>query len=663
MTLGAPWLLWGLPVVAATGWLLARARRWRWITACRLQGVAPGAGPAGLSRRDGLALGALTCVVLALARPQWNPRPYDVERRGRDLVLVLDVSRSMLAADVFPSRLEAAKIAIHEALPALAGQRLALITFAGSASARVPLTLDHEFVRYMLARADPTDVDVGSTSLQAAIEKALDTVLTNAAGSRRDMVIFTDGEDHLSNLKQTGQLLAQSDARVLIIGLGDPARGAPVPAAGSTNGWMQYHDTAVRSRLEENTLTALAHDSPRVTYFAARTRPFDLPTLYGQMIAGARDDVPVGKLRQVRYTEGYPVLLLLGVALWLAGTTRRSRSAAPVALGLVFLWQGCAPRPDDGAAAAFRARCQRGGELRRLATEQAAADAVAARLLLLDAREEFLRAALLQPGDLVAARQITGLTGEIRALADQIEKQRAAENQRREDLAKVIERLRELAARETRLAEQSQRLLRRQPAPPPAELAALAAPAATEQQAVNDGTAAVLETVKFHRDQLRELLRRAYGTATRPLLTELDGPTDLLAGAVAAQQQALANLAPDAVRWPPANTAVHIAGGRLQQALDELRGQQPPKPDRDNNQPPPLGDEAYDEDRESTEADAESGKSLPVAAGELNTALSLRSLPVPNYTAEEILAEEAANEQQRAKHKAARAGSKVEKNW
>ncbi|NQU69475.1 MAG: VWA domain-containing protein, partial [Rhodospirillales bacterium] len=147
-----------LPLVALSGWFMVRGRRLQRDAACRLKGVAPADGPAGLGRRDCLALAALVCTVLALARPQWNPRPYDVERRGRDLVIALDLSRSMLAADVFPSRLEAARIAIHEALPAWTGHRIALVTFAGSASVRVPLTLDHGFVRYMLERADPSDM-------------------------------------------------------------------------------------------------------------------------------------------------------------------------------------------------------------------------------------------------------------------------------------------------------------------------------------------------------------------------------------------------------------------------------------------------------------------------------------------------------------------------
>ncbi len=270
MSLGTPWMLLLLPLVALAGWLMVRARRLQREAACRLKGVAPENGRVVLGRRDWLALAALACVVVALARPQWNPRPYDVERRGRDLVIALDVSRSMLAADIFPSRLEMARIAIHEALPAFAGQRVALVTFAGSASVRVPLTLDHGFVRYMLERADPSDMDMGSTSLQAAFEKVDGTVLTDAAGGRRDVVVFTDGEDHLSDIEKTAELLAQCGARVLIIGLGDPVRGARVPDSLGDNQWMRHNDVEVVSRLQEGTLARLADQGPNVNYYPAQ---------------------------------------------------------------------------------------------------------------------------------------------------------------------------------------------------------------------------------------------------------------------------------------------------------------------------------------------------------------------------------------------------------
>ena len=680
MSLGTPWMLLLLGLVALAGWLMARGRRLQREAACRLKGVAPENGQAFLSHGDWLALAALVLAVVALARPQWNPRPYDIERRGRDLVIALDVSRSMLAADIFPNRLEMARIAIHEALPALAGQRVALVTFAGSASVRVPLTLDHGFVRYMLERADPSDMDLGSTSLQAALEKVASTVLTDAAGGHRDLVVFTDGEDHLSDIGKTAELLAQCGARVLIVGLGDPVRGARVPDARDDNRWMRHNDVEVVSRLEESTLTELAGQGSNVTYFPARTRPFDLVPLYRQLIAGAGDDVVVGGLRQIRYTEGYPYLLALAVVLWLASSSWKLPKMRHLIL-LALLAPGCAQRVQLDGEAAFRARYKQGSELRSFAREQSDADAFAERSLLVDAREEFLRAALLRPGNIETARGITTITRRLRELETVIEQQRAEEKQRREKLADSIERLRKLTVRQERLSQQSRDVLRRRPVPtgeeanipeylatteqllPQEELNRLAPPVFTEQRAVREGTASVLDSITLQQDTLRQLLTRAYGDIGRLPRTEVDPVVDLLAGTVAAQDQALASLAAEAVRWPRANTALHTAAGRIEQALDALGSLQPPKTDDEDDTMASRNVGDYDENMDGLESESQDNRSQPVSPGDFQEALSLRSLPIPDYTSAEIMDEEAANQQKRARRKAARAGAKVEKNW
>ncbi len=712
MNLGTPWMLLLLPLVAIAGWLMMRAHCLQRQAACRLQGVAAENRPMRLARRDWLALAALVCIVLALARPQWNPRPYDVERRGRDLVIALDVSRSMLAADVFPSRLETARIAIHEALPAWSGQRIALITFAGSAAVRVPLTLDHEFVRYMLERTDPSNMVVGSTSLQSAVEKAVGTVLTDATRGGRDLVVFTDGEDHLSDVKKTANLLSECGARVLIVGLGDPVRGARVPSASGENQWMQYQDANVVSRLDESTLEKLAGTASNVTYYPARTRPFDLRTLYQQLISGAADNVVVGKMRQVRYTEGYPILLGLSVVLCLALSPWRKKKVGnhlpetgspgashkwfltpfllPLSLLVVLalLLPGCTRQADIDADAAFRAKCQRGGELLEYAEEQPDTDAVAQRSLLLKAREQFLLAALLQPGDVKTARRITAVTGRLHELEGAIEKQRAEEANRQETLAEIIQRLDHLSARQTSLAGQSTQLLARQIAAEPNIFEdtttiednnkfednndtttasnnidrRFTSQAVKEQQAVREGTGSVLENVTLQRDVLRQTLKQAFGIGSEPE-TEVDPIVNLLEEATTAQQQALASLAPKSIDWPRANTAFHTAAGRMQQALESLRALQPPSTDQENATIPAKNSSDYNEEMAAAASENNGNKSQPVPAGDFQTALSLQSLPVPNYTSADILAEEVANQKQRTKQRAASAGAKVEKNW
>ncbi len=681
MSLGAPWMLLLLPLVALAGWLLVRSRRLQREAACRLKGVAVENVRGSLTYRDWLTLVALVSIVAALARPQWNPRPYEIERRGRDLVVALDVSRSMLAADLFPSRLEMARIAILEALPALAGQRVALVTFAGSASVRVPLTLDHGFVRYMLERADPSDMDVGSTSLQAAFEKVAGAVLADAAGGSRDLVVFTDGEDHLSDLRKTAELLTRCGARVLIIGLGDPARGARVPDALDGSQWMRHNNVEVVSRLQERTLSDLAGACSNATYFPARTRPFDLVPLYQQWIAGAgEDDVVVGGLRQVRYSEGYPWLLALAVVLWLVPSPSRLPTSSSLIL-LALMAPGCAPRVEEDDAAAFRARFAQGSQLQQFAQEQSGVDPLAERSLLVDAREEFLRAALLQPGHIETARRITAITRRLREVEAVIEQQRSEEQQRHEKLAETVGRLRKLAMRQKRLSERSRRVLRRPPVLsgeqanlpesmvateqllPQKESNSLALPISTEQQAVRKGTASVLEGITGQRDALRQVLTRAYGDTDRLPATEVDPIVDLLAGTVAAQDEALAGLAPGAVAWPRANTALHTAAGRMEQALDALQSLQPPKPDEDDDSMASRNAGDHDEPMDGLDSDSQDDRSQPVSPGDFEEALSLRSLPIPDYTSAEILAEEAANQQKRARQKAVQAGAKVEKNW
>ena len=230
-----PEMLLLLAILPMLGKLLTRAQKKQAEAAAKLRGEKPfskhwtrakrerprerGAVTAGSGKKQlVLQLGSLAALILALAQPAWNPHPGPAGMRGRDLVIALDISRSMLAQDVFPSRLDGAKIALFESLDHLNGQRIGLITFAGAASVRVPLTLDHNFVRYMLDRAQPSDADVGSTSIQSAIEKAIDVVLKESETGKQDVILLTDGEDLLSDIEKTAEELRDCGARVLMVG-------------------------------------------------------------------------------------------------------------------------------------------------------------------------------------------------------------------------------------------------------------------------------------------------------------------------------------------------------------------------------------------------------------------------------------------------------------
>jgi hypothetical protein len=370
----------------------------------------------------------------------------------------------------------------------------------------------------------------------------------------------------------------------------------------------------------------------------------------------------------------------LAVLLWLASSVWKLPKLQAL-LVLVLMVPGCARHVQDDSEAVFRARLKQGTQLQRFAQEQAGADAFAQRSLLVDAREEFLLAALLRPGNIETARQITAITRSLRQLGTEIDRQRDEEKQRRETLAEMIGRLEKLTLRQDRLGEQSRQALRSPPVPSGEQanlpeplvtseqlltqgnLKRLAAPLSAEQRAVREAAASILDSISLQQDTLRQRLNRAYGAIDKLPTTEVDPVVDLLAATVAAQDQALANLAPAQLRWPQANTALHTAAGQMQQALDALRSLQPPETNDEDETMASQNAGDDDENMDGLESEAPDNRSAPVSPGDFREALALRSLPIPNYTSAEILAEEAANQQKRAQRNARRAGAKVEKNW
>ncbi len=201
----------GMPV-ALGALLVPAAIVLAWRRAERHRDAALGALPAallvGASRRRRAARCALlalavACLVLAAARPQWGRTDVDVVQRGIDLAIVLDVSRSMLAEDVAPSRAEAAAEGMREMLQHLAGNRVGLVTFAGSAFERSPLTVDLDAITSLVVRAQQEAplVDPG-TNLASAIHFGLATLDVEDAAAGQAILLVTDGE------QVTGEVMA-----------------------------------------------------------------------------------------------------------------------------------------------------------------------------------------------------------------------------------------------------------------------------------------------------------------------------------------------------------------------------------------------------------------------------------------------------------------------
>jgi len=255
-------------------------------------------------------------LVIGLARPAWNPIPQEVVRRGRDVVFLLDVSRSMLAEDLAPNRLERAKLAILDAIDRLEGDRVSLVAFAGSASVKCPLTLDYGFFRMALEDISPTSVARGGTMIGDSLRKVLQEVFDEQQSQYRDIVLITDGEDHESFPVEAAEAAGGRGIRIIAIGLGDENVGRRIPVSNS-NGettFLKYKGEEVWTRLDADSLRKMAAATPSGRYLNVATGAIDFGDVYLQLIASAqRRDLESQMIE--RYEEKFQIFLGLAFVL------------------------------------------------------------------------------------------------------------------------------------------------------------------------------------------------------------------------------------------------------------------------------------------------------------------------------------------------------------
>jgi Ca-activated chloride channel family protein len=244
-----------LPVLFA---LMRRGTRLRRSTLKRF-GVDSRARVAIWSRA--ISLIAILCVVFALARPKIQPASTDPSTNdgaGGEIVFLLDVSRSMLADDVKPSRLERAKQAIAVAVNQHPRNRIALVAFAGTQSVECALTTDHAFFQEMLKRTGPRSVSRGGTRIGDAIRFALHTAFDDLDQDRKQLVILTDGGDHQSGPEPAALEASDHGIRIFIAGVGSDQLDSIVPVSVSDRTPVRYGGKVVLTRLESLALRKLA---------------------------------------------------------------------------------------------------------------------------------------------------------------------------------------------------------------------------------------------------------------------------------------------------------------------------------------------------------------------------------------------------------------------
>jgi Ca-activated chloride channel family protein len=317
-------LLWAAPVIVALHAYAVRKRRRALRRFASRRMLALLTSPAARTRRAWKALGAclaFALVVVALARPAWNPQPRELRRRGRDLVFVLDISRSMLAEDVAPSRLESAKRAILDCLGALHGDRVGLVAFAGEAAVQCPLTLDYAFFRMRLEDVGPRSVAQGGTRIGHALDTVFEKVLTRERPGFQDVILITDGEGHDGAPAQNARRLDQAGARLIAIGVGDPRRGGRISVSDPETGreaFLTHDDQEVWTRLRAESLRRMVGETSRGVYVHAATGAPDVAGVYGQLIAADEQREFEGRTI-LRYDEKFQVFLAAAFALLFAG--------------------------------------------------------------------------------------------------------------------------------------------------------------------------------------------------------------------------------------------------------------------------------------------------------------------------------------------------------
>ena len=288
-------LLWLLLPLLAVWFLAGRARR---LSARRFGRRFRGAAGAvtGAARNLRPLLACLTllgyaALVVAVARPGWESQATTLERRGRDVVFVVDVSRSMLAEDLAPNRLERAKLAILDTLEQLSGDRVALVAFAGSAVVKSPLTFDYGFFRLAVQQLSVTSVARGGSLIGDALRTVRDQVFDDRAIEHRDVLLITDGGDHDSFPAAAAEELGQRGVRLLAVGLGDDSAGQPIPrdgrSAGGEPAFVEHEGQMVLSQLDADLLRTVASATPGGRYIHVATGNVDLGRLYQELIASA----------------------------------------------------------------------------------------------------------------------------------------------------------------------------------------------------------------------------------------------------------------------------------------------------------------------------------------------------------------------------------------
>ena len=323
------WLPLAIPLAWALFALLRRRRRAlaQLVDPALLGVLAPAWNPARAKSRLVLRVLALALLVVALARPQWGFRWEEVRRKGLDLVVALDTSRSMMASDIKPTRLQQAKWGIRDLLRNLRGDRVGLVPFAGSSILQCPLTIDYAAFAMTLDDVYSGIIPRGGT----AIEQALRTAVAAFPADRtadRVILLITDGEDHEGDPLALLPELKEKGIRVYTIGIGT-LEGEMVPAGDGQGGYFKDRQgQIVKTALKEDVLQKLALGTGG-TYVRSAPGDTGLERVFNESIANLKRSEQENRTAKI-YEERFvwPIAAALLLLAWEALLSDRRKNHA-----------------------------------------------------------------------------------------------------------------------------------------------------------------------------------------------------------------------------------------------------------------------------------------------------------------------------------------------
>lgn len=281
-----------------------------------IDGITPNVSAGRKVLKTMLVLAAVAALFIALARPQWGFEWQEVKRSGLDMLIAIDVSKSMLTKDVKPDRLERSKFAVKDVVKKLNGDRIGLIAFSGTAFLQCPLTIDYNGFLITLDDLNVNTIPRAGTSIAAAINEARD-IFKGPEKKYKVLVIITDGEELEGDAVSAAKEAAKEGIRIYCVGVGT-YEGDLIPTINDNGDRVYLTDksgSVVKSRLNEDVLKNVAL-STGGSYVRATQAEFGLSLLYDKSISKLEKRDIESKMKK-RYEERFQIFIAIALALLL----------------------------------------------------------------------------------------------------------------------------------------------------------------------------------------------------------------------------------------------------------------------------------------------------------------------------------------------------------